>query len=62
MIEREVIQSVGFRNVKEDGKITGFQFRVRIPYYRGIYLWKICKRRDHLECGRKGFYRRRDGK
>ena len=41
MIEREVIQSVGFRNVKEDGKITGFQFRVRIPYYRGIYLCQL---------------------
>ena len=41
MIEREVIQSVGFRNIKEDGKITGFQFRVRIPYYRGIYLCQL---------------------
>ena len=29
MLEKEVIQSVGFRNVKEDGAVTGFQFKVR---------------------------------
>lgn len=37
MLEREVIQSVGFRNTKEDGKVTGFQFKIRLPYYRGIF-------------------------
>ena len=41
MLERQVIQSVGFRNIKEDGKVTGFQFKVRIPYYRGIYLCQL---------------------
>ena len=41
MLEREVIQSVGFRNTTEDGKVTGFQFRVRIPYYRGIFLCQL---------------------
>ncbi len=40
-MEREVIQSVGFRNIKKDGKITGFQFRVRLPYYRGIFLSQL---------------------
>ena len=37
MLEREVIQSVGFRNIKENGKTTGFQFKIRLPYYRGIF-------------------------
>lgn len=41
MLEREVIQSVGFRNIKEDGKVTGFQFKVRLPYYRGIFLCQL---------------------
>lgn len=40
-MEKEVIQSVGFRNTKEDGKITGFQLKVRLPYYRGIFLSQI---------------------
>jgi len=40
-MEREVIQSVGFRNIKENGKITGFQFKVRLPYYRGIFLSQL---------------------
>ena len=40
-MEREVIQSVGFRNIKEDGKVTGFQFKVRLPYYRGIFLSQL---------------------
>lgn len=37
LLERDLIQSVGFRNVREGGRITGFQFRVRIPNYRGLY-------------------------
>ncbi len=40
-MEKTVIQSVGFRNVIEDGKIIGFQFKVRNPYYRGVYLSQI---------------------
>ena len=36
LLERDLIQSVGFRNVREDGEITGFQFRVRMPSYRGM--------------------------
>ncbi len=40
-MEKQVIQSVGFRNITENGKITGFQFRIRLPYYRGIFLSQI---------------------
>ena len=40
-MEKEVIQSVGFRNTSEDGKITGFQLKVRLPYYRGIFLSQL---------------------
>lgn len=40
-MEKEVIQSVGFRNIKENGKITGFQFKIRLPYYRGIFLSQL---------------------
>lgn len=41
MLEKEVIQSVGFRNIKENGEITGFQLKVRLPYYRGIFLSQL---------------------
>lgn len=40
-MEREVIQSVGFRNIVENGKVTGFQLRIRLPYYRGVFLSQI---------------------
>lgn len=40
-MEREVIQSVGFRNIKKDGEVTGFQFKVRLPYYRGVFLSQL---------------------
>jgi sugar phosphate isomerase/epimerase len=36
LLERDLIQSVGFRNVREGGRITGFQFRLRMPSYRGM--------------------------
>ncbi|UEL28703.1 DUF6379 domain-containing protein [Pseudarthrobacter sp. L1SW] len=36
LLERDLIQSVGFRNVTEGGRTTGFQFRVRMPSYRGM--------------------------
>lgn len=36
LLERDLIQSVGFRNVREDGEITGFQLRLRMPSYRGM--------------------------
>ena len=41
-MEKQVIQSVGFRNIKdENGNVTGFQFKVRLPYYRDIFLSQI---------------------
>ena len=36
LLERDLIQSIGFRNVREGGAITGFQLRVRMPSYRGM--------------------------
>lgn len=36
LLERDLIQSVGFRNVREGGKIVGFQFQLRMPSYRGM--------------------------
>ena len=41
MLEKEVIQQRGFRNIKKDGEIIGFQVRVRSLYYRGIYLSEL---------------------
>ena len=36
LLERDLIQSVGFRNVREGDKVTGFQLRLRMPSYRGM--------------------------
>jgi hypothetical protein len=38
MFDKYLIGEKGFRNVVEDGKITGFQLEVRIAYYRGLVL------------------------
>ncbi len=38
MLEREYIQSRGFRNSSENGKVTGFQVPFRTQYYRGVWL------------------------
>ncbi|MCF0141882.1 MAG: hypothetical protein HUJ75_00735 [Parasporobacterium sp.] len=40
-MDRQVIQSTGFRNIVEDGEIWGFQLKVRLPYYRGIFLSQL---------------------
>ncbi len=40
-MEREVIQSVGFRNTVENGEVTGFQLKIRLPYYRGVFLSQL---------------------
>ncbi|MFG6279685.1 DUF6379 domain-containing protein [Microbacterium sp. 5K110] len=37
MLERDLIQSIGVRNVTENGVTTGFQFRLRMPNYRGVW-------------------------
>ena len=36
LLERELIQSTGFRNVRDGGEVTGFQLRLRMPSYRGM--------------------------
>lgn len=36
MLERELIQTRGVQNVTDGGKITGFQFLLRMPNYRGV--------------------------
>lgn len=41
MLELPNIQSRGFRNVSEDGKINGFQVPVRLTYYRGLWLTQL---------------------
>lgn len=28
----------GFKNVVQGGRITGFQFKIHLPYYRGIWV------------------------
>ena len=40
-MERQVIQSVGFRNLYENGEAVGFQFKIRLPYYRGVFLSQL---------------------
>ena len=40
-MEKQVIQSVGFRNLYEDGRAVGFQLKIRLPYYRGVFLSQI---------------------
>ncbi|MBQ9412946.1 MAG: hypothetical protein IJU29_07620 [Oscillospiraceae bacterium] len=40
-MEREIIQSVGFRNTVVNGETVGFQFKVRLPYYRGVFLSQL---------------------
>lgn len=36
LLEKDLIQATGFRNVRTGGEVTGFQFRVRMPSYRGM--------------------------
>ena len=38
MFDRYLICEDGFANVFEDGKVAGFQLKVRITYYRGVAL------------------------
>lgn len=38
MFEKYLIGKTGFRNVLEDGKMTGFQLEVRIDLFRGMGL------------------------
>jgi sugar phosphate isomerase/epimerase len=37
LLERDILQTTGFRNVRdESGAVIGFQFRLRMPNYRGL--------------------------
>lgn len=36
MLERELVQSIGFRNTGPAEAREGFEFRLRLPYYRGV--------------------------
>lgn len=36
MFEKYMICEHGFQNVVESGEIVGFQFKARLPYYRGL--------------------------
>ncbi len=36
MLDRQILQGRGLRNVEENGHVTGFQFDVRNPNYRGV--------------------------
>ncbi|KAA9105086.1 C-glycoside deglycosidase beta subunit domain-containing protein [Microbacterium rhizomatis] len=36
LLERDLIQAVGFRNVRDGDGVTGFQLRIRMPSYRGM--------------------------
>jgi len=37
MLEKDMIQERGFKNLFADGRAVGFQVRIRTPYYRGIW-------------------------
>lgn len=41
MLDRECIQSRGFRNVVRDGETVGFQVAIRLTYYRGVWLSQL---------------------
>lgn len=41
MLEKECIQSRGFRNVSKNGKVIGFQVSFRSLYYRGVWLSQL---------------------
>lgn len=41
MLEKDLIQTRGFHNLYQNGKCVGFCFRVRLTYYRGIYLSQL---------------------
>jgi hypothetical protein len=43
MFDKYIICEDGFRNVSEAGKVTGFQLKARLPYYRGLGLSMVEK-------------------
>ena len=43
MAARQIYDPEGFRNIETDGRITGYQFRFKAQYYRGITLFVISR-------------------
>lgn len=41
MLEMDLIQTRGFHNIIRDGEAVGFQFSIRLTYYRGIFLSQL---------------------
>ena len=41
MLEKDCIQTRGFRNTYQDGHPDGFQLKIRSLYYRGLWLSQI---------------------
>jgi hypothetical protein len=41
MFERYLLVRHDFQNVSQNGQIIGFKVKIRIPYYRGVYLSQI---------------------
>jgi hypothetical protein len=38
VFDQYMIVGEAFRNVEKDGRVTGFQLGMRLPYYRGVVL------------------------
>ncbi len=38
MFDKYMIVGEAFKNVEEAGKVTGFQYGARLPYYRGVVV------------------------
>jgi hypothetical protein len=41
MFEKYMVCEHSLQNVSESGKLTGFQFKARLPYYRGLGISMI---------------------
>ncbi len=41
MNDKYIIASKGCRNVEADGKVIGYEFDIRIPYYQGVPLSQV---------------------
>jgi hypothetical protein len=41
MFDKYIICENGFQNISEGGKVTGFQLKARLPYYRGLGISMI---------------------
>jgi hypothetical protein len=41
VLDNYMLTNMEFRNVTENGKVTGFQVKVKVPYYRGVFLCMV---------------------